>query len=90
MPTITGFYTLAPNPCTTTPCLPGLAYALQAGGEQWFVTLDGHWFADDRSWSGYRPEPGDRVTISGPVGERTDVRGEPFRVIEAVTLRRAP
>jgi len=43
--TITGQYLLIENPCTTVPCLPGMAYAVLANGKYYYITIDGHWFS---------------------------------------------
>lgn len=87
--TISGRYVLAPNPCTTEPCLPGMAYAVESGGRDFFLTVGGRWSAEARRWSGWTPEPGDAVKVTGRVEERTDIRGGAFLTIEVETLVRS-
>lgn len=85
---ITGRYSYVPCPCVTTPCLPGMAYAVLAN-ELYYITAGGHWFAENRAWDGYAPGPGELVTVTGHVLQRTDVSGKPFATIEAVRVKRA-
>jgi len=87
--TVTGRYSYIGNPCTTKPCLPGMAYAVLANDKYYYITIDGRWLSENRSWSGYTPEPDDLVTITGYVLEKKDVFGKPFRTIEVVSLQPA-
>jgi hypothetical protein len=87
--TITGEYALVGNPCTTDPCLPCVVYAVLADGTTYYLTVEGHWLRENRSWDGYTPEVGDWVTASGRVSERADIRGDPFYEIEVWSLRPA-
>jgi hypothetical protein len=84
--TLEGRYEFLPNPCTTRPCLPGMAYALKAGDAVLFVTSGGRWFAEARSWGGYTPQPGDGVVVTGEVREQLDADGQTFLVIEATSI----
>ena len=85
---IEGRYVYVEGPCTTVPCLPGMAYAVETRERRYFVTVDGRWLADNRSWGGYTPQPGDTVAVHGRVGERRDVFGKPFSTIEASAVAR--
>jgi len=89
MESITGHYALAPNPCTTKPCLPGMAYAVNVNGSDYFLTVGGRWFSQNRSWDGYMAELGDTVIVTGEVSERKDIRQEAFLTIEVSSFRRA-
>jgi hypothetical protein len=84
-----GRYEYIGNPCTTKPCLPGMAYAVRVGDADYYLTVDGRWFSDSRSWNGYTPEPGDPVAVSGEVRDQRDVLGNPFHTIEVAALERA-
>ena len=83
---ITGRYTLVPNPCTTEPCLPGMAYAVEAAGQCYFLTIAGRWSDQARSWKDWTPVPGDTVTVIGQVTRRSDIYGNPFLTVEADSL----
>ncbi len=84
-----GWYLLIGNPCTTIPCLPGVAYAVFAHDEYYYVTIDGHWISENRSWYGYTPEAGDLVSVTGSLSEKRDAFGKPFHTIEVVSIQRA-
>ncbi len=88
METITGRYAYIPNPCTTRPCLPGMAYAVNAKGIDYFLTVAGRWFSENRPWNGYTPEPGDDVEVTGKISTQKDIRGGEFRTIEVASLVR--
>jgi len=83
---IAGRYAFVPNPCTTIPCLPGMAYAIESGGQCYFLTLGGRWSSQAHAWKGWKPSVGDAVTVSGDVRQQTDVNGNPFLVIEVKSL----
>lgn len=76
------------NPCTTEPCLPGMAFAVMVESTPYYLTSEGAWLDDTRAWDGYTPAPGDKVTVIGRVIERRDVRGDPFLELEVASLRR--
>jgi hypothetical protein len=82
-----GRYVLRPSPCTTEPCLPGVAYALETADGCYYLTVGGRWSGDRRSWDAYVPAEGEEVAVSGRVGERRDVRGDVFRCVEVDALR---
>ena len=84
--TITGKYAFLPNPCTTKPCLPGMAYVLESSGQYFFLTMGGRWLDKPVERWGWTPELGDIVTLSGRVTQRRDVHGEPFLTIEVESL----
>ena len=83
--TITGEYLPVGNPCTTTPCLPGIVYAVLADS-RYYITVESHWIWENRPWDGYRPTEGDRVKVTGYVSKRLDVDGNSFYEIEVVSL----
>lgn len=87
--TITGTYVFLPNPCTTEPCLPGMAYAVRSATQCAFLTTQGRWSDPETERQGWMPRVGDTVTVVGRVAQRTDVRGQPFLTIEAESLRPA-
>ena len=84
-----GRCTLAPNPCTTTPCLPGVAYAVECEAELYFLTLAGRWSAQARSYAGYTAQVGDEVEVTGLVHRRMDIFGKPFFTVEVSSVRPA-
>ncbi len=86
MEAITGRYAYVPNPCTTKPCLPGMVYAINAKGTDYFLTVNGRWFSENRPWNEYTPSPGDEVDVTGKVSKQKDVRGDEFRTIEVASL----
>lgn len=86
METLTGRYSFVPSPCTTTPCLPGMAYAIRSGESDYYLTVNGRWFSENRSWNGYTPDVGDNVTATGEVGRQKDVRDQMFLTLEVATL----
>jgi hypothetical protein len=86
---ITGRYVYIGNPCTTDPCLPGMAYALQVKDKYYYITIDNHWFSEKRSWDEYTPEVNDFVTATGHIKERKDVFNKPFFTIEVISLHLA-
>lgn len=84
--TITGTYVFVPNPCTTEPCLPGMAYAVRSATQCVFLTAGGRWLDTALEWQGWTPQVGAAVTVAGKVTQRTDVRGQPFLTMEVETL----
>ncbi|MGI5939323.1 MAG: hypothetical protein ACOX8V_01295 [Thermoleophilia bacterium] len=84
--TVTGHYAFVPNPCTTVPCLPGMAYAIESNGQYFFLTRDGRWLDQAPTWKGWTPSVGDVVSAMGDVGQQTDVRGDPFFTLEVRSL----
>lgn len=86
--TITGKYVFLPNPCTTEPCLPGMAYALESSGQCFFLTMAGRWSDKPIERGEWTPELGDTATVVGRVTQRRDVRGEPFLTLEVESLMR--
>ncbi len=87
--TLTGQYAFIGNPCTTEPCLPGMAYAVQVAGTDYFITVEDRWFSENRAWEDYSPEVGDWVTVSGTLREKVDVFGKPYYTIEVLSLKPA-
>lgn len=79
---IEGRYVCVPNPCTTRPCLPGMACAVECEGQNYVLTVAGRWFAQSRSWSGWTPSLGDRVKVIGRMSHHVDVHGDQFVTIE--------
>lgn len=87
--TARGPLVLAPNPCTTEPCLPGMALAIDVGGELCFVTHQGSWQADTGALGHPGLTVGQVVVANGTMKEITDVRGKVFRAIEVNSIKRA-
>ena len=85
--TITGRYVYIGNPCTTKPCLPGMAYAVQANDKFYYITINNQWFSENRSWGEYTPEVNDLVTVTGYFNEMKDVFDKPFYTMEVVSLQ---
>ena len=82
---ITGKLELLPNPCTTKPCLPGLAFAVVADDRvPHFLTRDGRFVMHS---AGDLPSPGEKVVVVGDVHEQQDVNGKTFKSIELRTVR---
>ena len=86
---LAGRYSYIGNPCTTDPCLPGMAYAVLVKDKYYFLTVEDRWFSENRSWEGYMPGPGDPVIITGYLRKKIDVFGKPFNTIEVVSLQPA-
>ena len=84
--TITGQYVFAPNPCTTRPCLPGMTYAIESGGQFFIITLGGCWSDQAHDWNGWTPSVGDVVCVTGTIRRQTDISGNPFFTIEVESL----
>lgn len=88
--TLTGQYCLVGNPCTTEPCLPGMASAILAGGVYYFLRAHDRWISENSGdWDDYRPRAHDRVTVIGYTQKRKDVFGNPFYAIDVVSLKPA-
>lgn len=88
--TITGTLALLPNPCTTKPCLPGMALAIIADDSvRYFLTRNGGFYMLDSGESDKLPTPGDHVIASGDVQEKHDIDGNTFTTIEITALRQA-
>ena len=84
--TITGEYLPVGNPCTTTPCLPGIVYAVLADSRYYYITVESHWIWENRPWDGYIPTEGDHVKVTGYMSKRIDINGNSFYEIEGVSL----
>ena len=85
--TITGTLTLVPNPCTTRPCLPGMAFAVVVGHTPYFLAKNGKLCMNDYAWGPSAPRPGAQVTATGAVEEKHDINDCLFRTIEVASLR---
>jgi len=84
--TLVGRYSFVPNPCTTTPCLPGMALAVSVDGSSCFLAVDGELVCETRAWHGYLPRVDDVVRVTGARSERLDVFGNPYCIIEVDTI----
>jgi hypothetical protein len=80
----TGKLELVPNPCTTKPCLPGLAFAVIADRVPHFLTRNGRFYMQNAA---DLPSPGETVVAAGVVHEQKDVNGNTFKTIEFTSLR---
>ncbi len=85
---ITGYYRIIENPCTTVPCLPGLAYAVIANNVRYYLTVNDHLQTMPRSWGDYTPSINDLVTVKGYKREKKDISGNTFHTIETIELSR--
>jgi hypothetical protein len=84
----TGKLELLPNPCTTKPCLPGLALAVvTTEGASHFLTRDGKFYMHSNAVD--TPSPGEMVVAVGFVQERQDVYGKSFKTIDVQSLERS-
>jgi hypothetical protein len=84
---ITGVFTLVPNPCTTRPCLPGMAWAVVVGDTPYFLAKDGKLCRQNDAWDGSAPAPGALVTATGTVKEEYDINHCLFRTLEPTSLQ---
>lgn len=85
--TITGKLELVPNPCTTKPCLPGLAHAVIVDDRvPYFLTRDGRLQMQNAV---DLPSPGERVVAVGHVRDQKDVNNNAFKTLEFASLTRA-
>lgn len=85
--TIHGTLELVPNPCTTRPCLPGLAFAVVADGVPYFLTKGGALCMQDRAWDDELPAPGTPISVKGTVEERWDMNNCRYITIEFSAAR---
>ncbi len=77
-----GTLVLVPNPCTTEPCLPGMALALDADGELLVLTQRGGWLPAGVSLPGRAPALGQRLRVRGELRQGRDIHGDPFLQLE--------
>jgi hypothetical protein len=88
--TITGTVALLPNPCTTKPCLPGMALAVIANDSvRYFLIKDSGFYMQDSGESKQMPASGNKVVARGDVQEKLDITGNNFKTIEVTTLPQA-
>ena len=80
----TGKLELVPNPCTTKPCLPGLAFAVVANGVPYFLTRNGRFYMQNET---DLPSPGGIFVVAGKVRDQKDVNGNAFKTVELTSLR---
>ena len=84
---ITGKLELVPNPCTTKPCLPGLAFAVVVDDRvPYFLTSDGRFQMQNAV---NLPSPGEIVVAVGRVDDQKDVNDNAFKTLEFTSLTRA-
>jgi len=86
---ITGHYTLTGNPCTTTPCLPGMACAVSVNERNIYLTVNDNFLPESQSWDNYTPQVGDKVILTGYLRENIDINGDPYQTLEVVSLKQA-
>jgi len=84
--TLTGRYVFLPNPCTTEPCIPGMVYAIESGGQCFFITQGGCWSWQAHTCNGWTPSVGDAISVTGVVSQQIDVRRNPYYNIEVESL----
>lgn len=85
---VEGALVLVPNPCTTQPCLPGMALAVDTGDGPCFLTRQGTWLMDPGALGPPPVAIGDLVRVTGSVNQAVDVRGEAFRTVELGSVER--
>lgn len=88
MDRVEGALVLTPNPCTTQPCLPGMALAVDTGDGPCFLTRKGTWLMDPSTLGPAAVAIGDMVRVTGSVNQAVDVRGEAFRMVEVDSVER--
>ena len=81
-----GPYVLVPNPCTTEPCLPGMAAAIECQGTLYFLAQHGQWLKEGFSLAGWSPAPGDGLCVRGTIHKQRDLHGEPFLLLEVEAM----
>lgn len=86
--TVIGSYVFIPNPCTTKPCLPGMAYAVKQQGGTWFLTVEGKLLNEAYVWSDWTPQVGAKIAVTGYVKHLVDIFGEPYIVIEVQSVNK--
>ena len=87
--TITGIYSYIGNPCTTSPCLPGMVYVVCKDHQFYYLTVNRIWLWENQSWEGYLPKEGDLVTVIGYLSTKQDIKGMSFYEMEVISLKRA-
>lgn len=88
--TLTGRYVLMPNPCTTEPCLPGMAPALESAGRHFFMTAGGRLLDKPAERWAWQPQYGDTIAVTGRTGQQVDIHGKAFATIEVESLTQIP
>jgi hypothetical protein len=84
---LTGKLDLVPNPCTTQPCLPGLAFAVIVDDRvPYFLTRDGRFLMQNAA---DLLSPGESVVAVGHVSDQKDVNNNAFKTLEFTSLTRA-
>ena len=63
-----------------------MIYAVDADGTLYYLTVDGAWLWQPRSWDGYAPEISDLVTVTGYVNEAVDIYGGTYLDLEVLSL----
>lgn len=86
---IVGQYIFVPNPCTTQPCLPGMAYAIWADDILYFVKANDSFLEKTHTWDDFTPAVGDLLEATGYVHQEQDIAGQLFFTLEIVTVHRA-
>lgn len=84
--TVQGLLVLLPNPCTTQPCLPGLALAVRGDARDgqrglWYLQRGGGFVTDPAEIPG-RPQLGIPLRISGTLRPGRDVHGEVYQTLQ--------
>ena len=85
--TISGILALLPNPCTTKPCLPGLALVIIGDDNvNYYLTRNDRFNIQDSGES--NTMPGDKVIARGEIKRKQDIEGNTFTTIEFSLLRK--
>lgn len=86
--TLRGTFTGVGNPCTTIPCLPGIAYVINCGDSNYILTVNNVWFSDIFTWNGYTPFYGDSIEVQGVLAWNEDLNGDEYCTIEIAALKK--
>lgn len=81
---LVGKIVLAANPCTKSPCLPGLVYAVETDTSVFIISIDQKWQFSDNPLviNNDTIELNDSIMINGEVRRKKDVDGQEYREIE--------
>jgi len=77
-----GVLILVPNPCTTDPCLPCIAWSLNNDTANFVLTKNGNWICDNLIIDGKEYLENDTVTIIGHDTTKLDINSEPYYELE--------
>ncbi len=85
--TLRGTLEFVPNPCTTRPCIPGLALAVVVDGVPYFLTDNEALCMHGSDRGRELPASGKPVVVTGEVETRLDVNDCRFLTIDVAGVR---